>query len=217
MRTYLYLAAVTASAAAMALAMTPADAATGHVLTVGKVGGTAVKSGAVLKASLASGASAVFATSSGVVTCKSASFNAKVTNNPTKPGKAAESVTGQTFSKCKVNVTGGTVNSVKVNNLPYNSTVSDAKGDPVTVSGTSKSKPLSFTVSVTITGVGTVVCTSTAASIKGNASNTGSTITFSKQKFTTSSGGLCTNGTFSATFGPVKDTSVTGSPAVFVN
>ncbi|HUJ07059.1 MAG TPA: hypothetical protein VLX31_13205 [Streptosporangiaceae bacterium] len=217
MRKVLSFAAVAASAVAVVAAVAPAQAATGHVLTVGKAGGTAVKTGAVLKAGLAKGASVVFAAPAETLTCKSASFSAKVKTNPTKPGKATESQTSQSLSKCTVNVTGVTVKSVKVNNLPYDVTVSDSKGDPVTISGSSKSKPLSFTVSVSVTGVGTVTCTSTAASIKGTSSNKGNTITFTKQKFT-SSGGLCgSGGTFSATFGPVKDTSVKGSPAVFVN
>ncbi len=57
------------------------------------------------------------------------------------------------------------------------------------------------------------------ASVKGKASNTGNTITFSKQKFTKSAGGtLCpASANFSATFGPVTDSSVKGSPKVFVN
>ncbi len=217
MRKFLPLAAVAASAVAIVSAMVPAQAATGHVLTVGKAGGTAVKTNAVLKASLAKGATVVFAAPAETLTCTSASFTAKVKTNPTKPGKASESQTSQTLAKCTVNVAGVTVKSVTVNNLPYNVTVSDSKGDPVTISGTSKSKPLSFTVSVSVTGVGTVTCTSTAASIKGSSSNKGNTITFTNQKFK-SSGGLCgSGGTFSATFGPVKDTSVKGSPAVFVN
>jgi len=47
----------------------------------------------------------------------------------------------------------------------------------------------------------------------------GDTITFSEQKFTKSAGGssCLASANFSATFGPVKDTSVTGSPKVFVN
>ena len=55
-------------------------------------------------------------------------------------------------------------------------------------------------------------------SVSGHASNSGNKITFSKQKFTLSTGALCpTSANFSATFGPVTDSSVTGSPKVFVN
>ncbi len=135
MRKYLYLAAaVTASAAVVALPATSAFAA-GHVLTIKKTGGTAVKTGAVLKAGLAKGKTAVFSLGSEKLTCKSASFSAKVTGNPAKPGKATESLTSQKFSKCTVSVSGVTVQEHQGSNLPYKVSVSDAKGFPVTVSG----------------------------------------------------------------------------------
>ena len=101
MRKYLYLAAVATSAAVVALPATSAFAA-GHVLTIKKTGGTAVKSGAVLKAGLAKGTSAVFSLGNEKLTCKSAKFTAKVKSNPAKPGKATESLTKQSFSKCKI-------------------------------------------------------------------------------------------------------------------
>ena len=97
MRKYLYVAAVVASSVAVvALPATSAYAA-GHVLTIKKTGGTAVKSGAVLKAGLGKGTSAVFSLGAEKLTCKSGTFSAKVTSNPVKPGKAAESLTGQSF------------------------------------------------------------------------------------------------------------------------
>ncbi len=70
-----------------------------------------------------------------------------------------------------------------------------------------------------ITTLGSISCTYTATTTKGSASNKSQTISFSKQKFKISSGAhVCPKtGTFSATFGPVRDTSVTGSPHVFVN
>jgi len=223
-RKYLYLAAVAASAAAVVLPATSASAA-GHVLTINRTGGAAVKTGAVLKSGLATGKSAVFSLVSGTttetLTCKSASFSAKVTANPAKPGKATESVTAEKFGKCTTNVAGVTVNSIKVNNLPYKASVSDAAGFPVTVSGASASKPVQVTVTVSVQGIpNPITCSVKASTVKGHASNTGSTITFSKQKFTGASGGnaLCpSSATFSVTFGPVVDSSVTGSPKVFVN
>jgi uncharacterized Zn-binding protein involved in type VI secretion len=217
-RKYLYLAAaVTASATVVALPATSAFAA-GHVLTIKKTGGTAVKTGAVLKSGLAKGKTVVFSLGPQKLTCKSSSFSAKVTGNPAKPGKATESLTSQKFSKCTVNVAHVTVKSIKVGNLPYKVSVSDAKGFPVTVSGSSKSKPISFTATLKA-GTLTVTCSYKAASVKGHASNTGNTITFSKQKFTKTAGGtLCpASANFAATFGPVTDSSVTGSPKVFVN
>jgi hypothetical protein len=217
-RKYLYLAAtVAASAAVVALPATSASAA-GHVLTIKKTGGTAVKVGAVLKASLVTGTSAVFSLGTEKLTCKAAKFSAKVTANPVKPGTAKESLTAQSFSKCKVTgIAGVTFKSLKVKNLPYKATVSDAKGFPVKVTGQSKTKPILVTVTVTFGG-NDVVCSFKAASVSGHALNKGSKITFSKQKFTKTGGALCpASANFTAAFGPVVDSSVSGSPKVFVN
>jgi hypothetical protein len=217
-RKYLYLAAtVAASAAVVALPATSASAA-GHVLTIKKTGGTAVKKGAVLKASLVKGTTAVFSLGNMKLTCKAASFSAKVTSNPVKPGTAKESVTAQSFSKCTVNVSGVTVKSIKVKNLPFNATVSDGKGFPVKITGQSKTKPIAVTATVAA-GTTTVACSYKAGTVSGSSSNTGNKITFSKQKFTKTSGGaLCPpSANFTAAFGPVVDSSVAGSPKVFVN
>jgi hypothetical protein len=209
---------VVASAAALAMSVAPAQAATGHVLTTGKTGGTAVKTNAVLKAGLVKGTSATFVNSLGTLKCKAGTLTTKVTANPAKPGTATESLTAQTFSKCTISVSGVTVKSLKVSNLPYKVTVSDKKGDPVKVSESSKSKPLKLTVTVVFAG-SPITCTATAASIGGHASNTGNKVSFSKQKLASGGGGICPkgNGSFSASFGPLTDTSVKGSPKVFVN
>lgn len=217
-RKYLYLAAtVAASAAVVALPATSASAA-GHVLTIKKTGGTAVNKGAVLKAGLVKGTTAVFSLGTQKLTCKVASFTAKVKTNPAKPGKATESVTAQAFSKCKTNVMGITFKSLKVKNLPFNATVSDSKGFPVKITGQSKSKPISVTATVTFSG-NDVVCPYKAASVSGKSSNTGNKITFTKQKFTrVGTNALCpASANFAAAFGPVVDSSVSGSPKVFVN
>ncbi len=218
MRKYLYLAAsVAASAAVVALPATSAFAA-GHVLTIKKTGGTAVKKGDVLKASLVKGTSAVFSLGTQKLTCKAASFSATVKTNPVKPGKATESLTAQSFSKCTTNVQGITVKGIKVKNLPFNASVSDGKGLPVKVVGQSKTKPILVTVKAAA-GTTTVTCTYKSAGLNGAASNTGNKISFSKQKFTRSAGGaLCPpSANFTGAFGPVVDSSVTGSPKVFVN
>jgi len=225
MRTYLKLAAAAGSAAALAAAMAPAFAATGavpvHVLTINKVGGPAVKARAVLKAGIASGKKAVFTIGTAKVTCTAGHVSATVNANPVKPGTARASLTKESLSKCTISVSGVTVKSLKANNLPYMVSVSDATGFPVTVAGTSKVMPISFTATVAV-GTTTVSCTYTAASVTGHASNTGNVVRFSKQKLTFATGpdvckALGTTAVFSATFGPVKDSSVTGSPAVFVN
>lgn len=219
MRKSLSLAAVAAASSAILLLPATSAFAAGHVLTINKTGGTAVAVGAVLKSGLATGKVATFSLGTEKLTCKVATFAATVKTNPAKPGAATESLTAQTFSKCTTNQTGITVNSIKANNLPYKVSVSDASGLPVTVKGSSSTKPIKLTVVASGGGI-TVKCTYTAKTLKGTSSNTGSTVTFSKQKFTLASGQnvLCPSGAnFAAIFGPVKDTSVTGSPKVFVN
>lgn len=206
----------TAVATAMLAALpATAAAATHDVLTIKKVGGPNVAVGAILKASLKSGTKATFyspGTTTGV-SCSKSSLTSKVTKNPAAPGTATESLTAQSFSSCKTNIPGTTsVKSVKVLNLPYKTTVSDASGNPVTVSKPSTRLSLN-------TVIGVVTCTYSAATIHGKASNTGNLITFKNQVFTLTSGSSAcpASGAFSAKFGPVKDTSVSGSPAVFVN
>ena len=224
MTKYVYLVAAAASALLIAAPMVSAEAATAHVLTIGRTGGTAVSKGAVLKSGLASKTKATFTIGTRTVKCTSAALTAKVTNNPavSATATATASVTALTLAKCS----SSSVKSITVaaSSLPYNATVSAAKGNPVKVSGTSKSKPLSLTATVVVTGIPKFTCTYTAASISGKASNTGNVISFSKQKYTFSKGSnktLCISvgktASFTATYGPVTDTSVKGSPKVFVN
>jgi hypothetical protein len=218
------VAAIAASAAVVALPATSAFA-TGRVrvLTIKKVGGPAVRAGAVLKAGLVENTKAVFRLgSSGTVklTCTKASLRATVRANPAKPGTAIESLTAIGVRECTLSgITGATFKSAKALNLPYKVTVSDAMGFPVTVSQTSTTMPIEFTVKVAA-GTSTFTCNYKAASVKGTASNTGSKVAFSKQKFTKAAGSnrACLGPAFfSASFGPVRDTSVTNSPRVFVN
>jgi hypothetical protein len=210
----LLLAAVAMAAVLLGVApMTAASAATHDVLTTGKVGGTNVKAGAILTAN---GSGIKFATggSSGIK-CKQAKFTAKVTKNPKAKGTATESLTHQTFSKCSVHgISGATgVKSITLNHRPYKTTIKDSGGDPVTVYGTNTTLKIS-------TSLGSINCVYKAKTTTGHASNSSQTITFSKQKFKFVSGPKpeCpASGTFSATFGPVLDKSVHGSPHVFVN
>jgi len=221
MRTYLYLAGAAVTALVMVMTAAPASAAV-DVLTISRVGGSNVHVGDILKASLVTNTSAGFfqsATSTTGIKCAKSTFSAKVTANPGKPGTAKESVTSQTFSSCTSNVSGVTsVQSVKVGNLPYNSTISDSAGFPVKVKQTSTTKPLKTTL-VLNTMLGPVTCVYTAAGISGSASNTGNTVSFKNQKFTLKSGpsSCFSSGFFTAKYGPVKDTSRTNSPKVFVN
>jgi len=186
------------------------------VLTINRVGGKAVKVGAVLKAGLKRGTTVTFfspGTTNGV-TCKSASFANKVTRNPLTPGLALEKLTAQKFSNCSVHGVAGArgVKSIKVVGLPYKTTVSGRAGHPIVVFR-------ARTRLVLNTILGTVTCGYGKAQVHGTASNKGQVNIFKNQTFTKVSGPVACprSGNFSATFGPVKDTSVTGSPHVFVN
>jgi hypothetical protein len=222
---------LTASAALAALllpmsVMTAANAAPAararvDVLTIGKVGGRNVATKAILKAGLSGKSAASFVSGKFKLTCKGSTFTAKVTKNPAKPGIAKESLTAQTFSKCSTNAT-NLVSSVtvKVNKLPYTTTIND-KGDHVTVTGPTTTVTAKLTA---LAGGGTATCVFHASKIIGIASNKHQTIAFSKQKFTlvkSASSGICSSvlssGEFYATYGPVVDKSVKGSPHVFVN
>lgn len=225
-----YLALATASIMALSLPASAAYAASAHpaskskpVLTVGRKGGPAVKKGAKLTASLVKKTNVTLALGTVItLTCASSTIKAKVTANPSKSGKATLSVTGWSI-KCPKSVDGVTLNGVTAVNLPYNVTVSSAKGDPVTIAGHKKSKQLGFEASVTA-GATSATCIFTAASVSGHASNTGNKVSFSKQAFALAKGSSAacstfgvSTATFSATYGPVRDTSVKHSPKVFVS
>lgn len=217
MRKFLVLAMAAAAALMVAVPAMAATSATHDVLTISKVGGTNVKVNAILKANLKSGTKATFETSGGMgVTCKAVTFTDQVTKNPKEPGTAVEKLKAQTFSKCTTNFTDATgVKSVTLSGLPYKTTLSDSKGDPVTVSGTTATISLD-----TIFGKKhPLTCTYHATTTKGTATNATQTITFSDQLFKKTAGTTAcpTKGHFSATFGPVEDTSVKGDPHVFVN
>ena len=212
----LILGAIGAAAAIVVMTPMMASAATTDVLTITKVGGTNVAVGAVLHASLKSGTEAVFSEGTeGSVSCAKSTFTESVITNPAKPGTAKLSLTAQTFSSCTASISGVTVTvkSVKAYKLPYKTTVSDAKGLPVVVT-----KPGAVII-VTAEGE-TIKCTYQAAKITGSASNTGSKVSFTDQAFTlvTGSNSLCpATGDLTVAYAPVKDTSVTGNPKVFVN
>ncbi|MEU9079803.1 Tat pathway signal sequence domain protein [Kitasatospora sp. NPDC004745] len=215
----------TAALAAIALAgaaVAPAQAAGSAVLTTGSLGGPAVAVGDTLTASLVSGTYATFynsATGTSGIKCASSGFSATVTANPTAPGSAVEQLNAQTFGSCTSNVLGVTgVKSITVNNLPFTNTVGDGPGNPVAL--TPGAAGAMKTTVVLNTVLGSVNCVyQNTTGIAGTTSNTGNTIGFSAQPFSLLSGsGLCfSTGYFSATYGPVTDTSAAGSPLVFVN
>jgi len=234
-----YRAVIVAAACALALAApagaayaaTAAHHAAKPVLTVGKKGGPAVRKRAVLKASLAKGKSAVFAlnTSLGTftATCTKSTLEVKVTANPSTRGKATLSLTGETISSCTLKGApdGITLTSISATNLPSDVTISSAKGFPITIAGRSKTKPLAFSavINASSVGAGSLTCVVTAPTAKANGSNKGNEVTVSKQKFTLDKSAssadcsIASTATFSATYGPIRDTSVKHSPKVFVS
>ncbi|MGX9891011.1 Tat pathway signal sequence domain protein [Streptomyces sp. NPDC002276] len=213
--------ALAATAAVAALALLPATTASADsaVLTYGSAAGTAVSVGDVVTASLASGTNATLATSSGGtsgITCTGSTLSATVTDNPAAPGTATESATAQTFSGCTSNVLGVTgVRSITVNNLPY-STAANSDG---TVTVTPAPGSTIQTTVVLSTLLGSITCVYRAPSLAAVSSNSTNSLTFTNQAFTKFSGSfLCAgNGYFTATYAPVVDSSVSGSPAIYTN
>jgi hypothetical protein len=230
MRKYRYLACVAAGAAILALPASAAFATSTHasaatsVLTIKKVGGPAVKRGAILTASLVKGTKVSFTIGTlASASCSTSSFTSVVVTNPSAPGTAALTVRKETLAGCKLiktSIKGLKLKSVSPVNLPYFSTITSKR--KVTVSEVSASKPLGFSAKV-LFGTTPLTCIYTAKSVKGTASNATTTVAFSNQKFTLdakkSSADCAAAATsiFSAVYGPVKDTSVKGSPKVYVS
>jgi hypothetical protein len=223
MHKYRYLAMAAGAALVLSLPAGAALGANAHaaakpVLTIGKVGGTAVKNGAILKASLVKKGTVTFSTKLGNLTCSSSSIVAKVVKNPSKAGQATLSVTSVSISKCAA-IDGFTLTVSSVH-LPYGATIKTSKGNPVTLSEASKSKPIGFTATVKTLGIS---CTFTASSLTGSASNKANTVAFSKQKLTLAKGSASdcsdvgTTVTVTSTYGPIVDSSVKHSPKVFVS
>ncbi|MEV6834813.1 Tat pathway signal sequence domain protein [Streptomyces sp. NPDC051133] len=204
------LLALAGTATALTLAVAgPASADGSAVLTTGGTGGTAAAVGDTLTAPLASGTSATFyssATGTSGVSCTSSQFTATVTGNPAAPGTATESVTAHTFdsSSCTSNVTGVLgVSGITVEHLPYSATV--ASDGTLTVLPAAGS-----TIQTTVklrTLLGTVTCVYQAPSLTGKADNADSSIAFTNQQFSKTSGSsLCfSSGWFTAKYAPVTD------------
>jgi hypothetical protein len=218
-RRYHFLAAATASAAALVMVQAPAQAATTHVLTIAKAGGKTVPVGAEIGAGLAKKSTAVFSLGTQRVKCTGATFEATVKGNPARPGKASANVTELEFSACTINRTGISLRGVALLDLPSKFTVSDSPGDPVKIFGRSKSRPLVLVV--TEQRFFSTECTYSGKSITGHASDKGKTISFSKQKLPAAAheatGCPKATLTFSATLGALRDDSVAVRPRVYVN
>jgi hypothetical protein len=226
MRKSVYL----AMAAGAALLVVPASAAFAtsthaptSVLTIKKVGGPAVKRGAILTSSLVKGTKVSFTIGTvASASCSASSFTSVVLTNPSAPGTAILSVRKETLAGCKLikAPAGLTLKSITPINLPYVSTINSKR--KVTVSEVSATKPLGFSSKLKL-GTLSLTCVYTAKSVKGTASNSTTTVAFSNQKFTldakksSADCAVAKSSVFSAVFGPVRDTSVKGSPKVYVN
>lgn len=220
MRKYRYLAAVAGGALCATAMASTAFADSGAVLTVGGVGGQNVAVGDKVVASLTPGKASTFyssATGTSGVSCSSSTFTSTVTQNPSAPGVAVETLDNQTFGGCTSNIFGTTgVRSVALNNLPFTVSV-DGGTNAVTVSAGSAG-PIQSTVVIN-TLLGTITCVYRPASgvIAGVADNATNSISFTNQQFTKISGSsLClSTAYFTASYSPVNDTTQGG--AVFVN
>lgn len=216
MRKYTGL-AIAAAVGLTAFAAAPASAAGVDVLTTGSVGGANVAVGDTVQATLSGAGAATFLNSSGKgVACTSATFAASVAANPAAPGVASESITALAFSGCTSNISGVTkVKSITIDNLPYSGAVDDSAGS-ITITGS-----VHATISLGLV-IGSATCkyTGPAGGVAGTVSNANNSLAFANQAFTRDTGswaGCPSPENFSATFGPVRDTSVTGSPEVYVN
>ena len=208
------LALIAVAAPLLAFVPAAANAAAHHrVLTNGRVGGPSVRVGAFLQARLRGRAAFVIPGTMAGVRCGRAAVTDRVIRNPVAPGTAVERLIGQTFGRCSTSIPGTTgVKSVRVLGLPYRTTISDSRGNPVAIFRARTQLTLR-------TVVGTLTCTYSAGRLHGRAVNIGSTIVFVGQLFRLSSGSVACprRGSFSAAFGPVTNVSVRGHPHVFVS
>jgi hypothetical protein len=221
MRKYRYLAAAAAGfmvigvSAGAALA---APAKSTPVLRISSTHGAAVKKGAKIGASLAKGQVVNLSIGTFKASCKTSSFGAKVVKNPAAKGKTTLSITSEKVGGCSIS--GVTFHSLTAINLPYNAVLT-SKG-ALSITGTSKSRPLGFSAKISVDSIN-LTCVFTATRSSGKTSNKANTAAFKNQKFSldaAASSSLCssagTTSTYSAIFGPIRDTSVKHHPKVFI-
>lgn len=227
-----------AAAVALALSCSPAFAAgSSDVLTVAGLNpnGTNVATTDALTGSLASGTTNTFQfTSNGTtvtITCTAATLDAKATSNPPAGGTATVSISTLAFNdgatQCTLTGLSGVTVVSSVLKTGTTATASVVGGSSPTFTLTSLNEAVTLH-----TGVGNVICdygtNSAVTSIVGtvtnpDASGAGGTIAFDNDPVALISGSsFCgaagSTGTFTATFGSILDTSVSGSnQAVYDN
>jgi hypothetical protein len=214
------LATIAATAATMLVVASANAVSNPDVLTYGSAGGTNVAVGNTLSGSLASGQDATWATTSNgseKATCTTSALTEKVTANPTSPGTADTTVQNQTFSNCS-NSLGLTIQSATISSLPYPTTINDSLSNPVGISS------LSALVVIEVNS-GQVrrpqacglVCPQDCHYIGTNLVGTDA---FVNQPFDLAEGGGVNCPAvlyYSADYGPLQDTSISGDPTVYLN
>jgi hypothetical protein len=214
-RTRLVLAAMLAICASLLIA-SPARAAGVDVLTTGSAGGPNVAVGDVISGSLKPGTQARFATTAGGstgVSCSVSSFSATVLTNPAAGGTATLSLTAVAFGMCASNLTGLTLRTITVNNLPYSVAINGSAGT-ITISGGSAG-PIQLTFGFS-SMLGSITCSYRAVNNVITGSLSGGSVSFTNQQLTKSAGAnLCpANFFFSATY-IVTDTTAGGALVFF--
>jgi hypothetical protein len=150
-------------------------------------------------------ASVIFSDSMGAINCTGTAY-LSVVSNPNAPGTASLTMTSLPLASCTDFVTSASLVA------PAAFTIGDSQGPP-----TDPVRIPSFAVSGSAP-LGPVHGTTTSAGFTGTWSNTNNSVTFTNQTMDTTSlqyGNA--QDTVTATFGPFTDSTITGSPLVFVN
>ncbi|WP_194922223.1 hypothetical protein [Catenulispora rubra] len=205
---------------------TASAAAPVGVLTFGAPGpgGPNIPAGQVLTGNLQPGTNATFYTTPGGpvgTTCSVSNIGVQVLNNPAAPGVAVTKLVALGFGSCVSTIPGSTVLSVTENNLPNNNVLfNDAAGFPVQV--VPAGAPVQLTIVESVPGaIFNCVWRPGGAINQGNYANPGNQLIVTNQKIQLIAGpaGPCGGPLqfLSFTYQPLLDSSIAGTPPVFVN
>lgn len=204
---------------ASAFAGGTAQAAGGKVLAAG---GANVAVADTLSSGLATSATAQFtttATGTAGISCTTSTISAAVSTNPAAPGTATASM-GFTVGGCASTLPNPPyklVSAAQIKNGPFPTSFADTINLPVSVAaGATGSFSATFTIA---TSIGNIICVYASAAIAGNYANANNTVQFTAQYLPRTGGAAaCPAGVyFTATYGPLADTTMAGAPSVTVN
>ena len=209
-----------------AAAAAPAAAAPVNVLTYGAPGpgGPNVPPGHVLTGNLQAGTQATFLTAPGGpvgTRCSVSNIGVQVLGNPVAPGVATTRLSALGFGGCVSTIPGSTVLSVTENNLPNNNVLfNDAAGFPVQF--VPAGAPVQLTIVESVPGaVLNCVWQPVGSIYQGNFANPGNRLIVANQRIQLVGGpaGPCGGPLqfMSFTYQPVVESSIPGTPPVFVN